>query len=439
MLRKVFTLLFLFVSLIVAANSANATAGHVVTGVGAINQSVAGTSTAMPLDASGALYWNPATITGLDSSQAQINGEVMFVNLHLKSSVEPNAFGAGVPSTHLEDSTRSKLDIMPLPSFAYVYKDKNNKWATGVSANVVSGFGVYFPKTSTNPILTSQPPNGYGFGEIKTKYVLVQVSPAFAYKVTKSLSVGIAPVLDIASLNSSPFAGAVPDDANADGYKTYPNSNTSWTAGAGVQGGIYYENNGIHAGASLKSPQWMGNFHFKGLDELGNNRNYNFRLNFPMIASVGLGYSRIPKLKLMTDARYINYSNTQGFKDAGFDPNTSAVQGYGYKSIYIFSTGGEYEVNKNLSLRLGYSYNNNPIRDHDTFFVLGSPAIIQNHITAGATYKITDKIDVSLAYVLGIKNTSQGKFQSVSGPVNNTEVKTTMGEQSAVCSLRYKF
>src|SRR5690348_13529813 len=37
--------------------------------IGPINQSIGGAGVAAPIDATGALYWNPATISGLQSSE----------------------------------------------------------------------------------------------------------------------------------------------------------------------------------------------------------------------------------------------------------------------------------------------------------------------------------------------------------------------------------
>ena len=37
-------------------------AGHIMQGVGAVNMSMGGAATAQPLDISGAMQWNPATL-----------------------------------------------------------------------------------------------------------------------------------------------------------------------------------------------------------------------------------------------------------------------------------------------------------------------------------------------------------------------------------------
>jgi len=42
-------------------------AGHIMQGIGAVNMSMGGASTAQPLDISGAMQWNPATLSAFDS------------------------------------------------------------------------------------------------------------------------------------------------------------------------------------------------------------------------------------------------------------------------------------------------------------------------------------------------------------------------------------
>ena len=41
-------------------------AGHIMQGVGSVNMSMGGAATAQPLDISGALHWNPASISTFD-------------------------------------------------------------------------------------------------------------------------------------------------------------------------------------------------------------------------------------------------------------------------------------------------------------------------------------------------------------------------------------
>ena len=53
------------ICLLLFSSYAIAQAGHIMQGVGAVNMSMGGASTAQPLDISGALQWNPASISTL--------------------------------------------------------------------------------------------------------------------------------------------------------------------------------------------------------------------------------------------------------------------------------------------------------------------------------------------------------------------------------------
>ena len=68
-------------------------AGVILTGQGAINRSMAGASTAAPIDASGALYWNPAAITGLNRSEMEFGLEGLYPQTEVSSTVAAGPWG----------------------------------------------------------------------------------------------------------------------------------------------------------------------------------------------------------------------------------------------------------------------------------------------------------------------------------------------------------
>src|SRR5207244_10949079 len=83
--------------LLAGHEAARAQFGVVLSGAGPENRSMGGASTAAPIDPSGALYWNPAAITGLDGSQVGVGLEVLFPHSRLSSGVAANSLGAGIP------------------------------------------------------------------------------------------------------------------------------------------------------------------------------------------------------------------------------------------------------------------------------------------------------------------------------------------------------
>jgi long-chain fatty acid transport protein len=265
---------------------------------------------------------------------------------------------------------------------------------------------------------------GVGVGEILTNYKLLQAAPTLAYEINTHFSAGIAPNLDFSSLEVHPFPFTSPDDANHDGFRTFPNSNRPWTVGGGIQGGLYCKTNDWRLGVSLKSPQWFDSFEFAASDEIGQARSFRFTLNYPMIITAGVGYLGWNRLKWATDVRYIDYQNTKGFEKTGFDP-TGAVRGLGWKSIWVFATGLQIQFSDQLSVRAGYGWNGNPIKDVDTFFNLGSPLITQSQSNIGLSYQFRPHAAVSFSYHHGFENTIHGPYQSPLGPVPGSSVQST--------------
>ena len=58
--------------------SAMAQSGHIMQGVGSVNMSMGGAATAQPLDISGALQWNPATISTFDENILKLDLGLFF-------------------------------------------------------------------------------------------------------------------------------------------------------------------------------------------------------------------------------------------------------------------------------------------------------------------------------------------------------------------------
>src|SRR5262249_30012641 len=156
---------------------------------------------------------------------------------------------------------------------------------------------------------------------------------------------------------------AAPDDANGDGFATYPAATHGRTvAGGGFTLGVLYQAEVWAVGASVKSPQWLGTFRFNSRDELGRPRQLTWNAHVPMIVSVGASYTGLECWTFGVDVRYIDYKNADGVGDSGITPD-GAVRGLGWRSIFAVALGAQYQVNDNLSLRAGYTWNQNPIPD----------------------------------------------------------------------------
>ena len=82
---------FLNISLLLSSFAIFAQAGHIMQGVGAVNMSMGGASTAQPLDISGALQWNPAAISTFDEKIFKFDIGLFFSSPELSSSLPVGA------------------------------------------------------------------------------------------------------------------------------------------------------------------------------------------------------------------------------------------------------------------------------------------------------------------------------------------------------------
>ena len=88
MRTHIFKILFSLITI-----SATSQAGHIMQGIGAINLSMEGASTAQPLDISGALQWNPASISTFNDKILKFDIGLFYSSPELYSTV-PTPQGA---------------------------------------------------------------------------------------------------------------------------------------------------------------------------------------------------------------------------------------------------------------------------------------------------------------------------------------------------------
>jgi long-chain fatty acid transport protein len=426
---------------ILASNVAYSQEGLFLSGVGPVNRSMGGAATAAPLDAMGALNWNPATIMGLPQSQLDFGVELLYPQPHLSSAVAANSLGPGIPPIDLAGETDSNAGLFTIPTFGFVHRPADQPWAVGVGVFGIGGFGTNFAGSTTNPVLMAPPPQGIGLGPQYSKLQLIQVVPTLALQLTDRFSIGMAPTVTAADLSLDPNYLVSPDNANGDSFFSYPSGThgrTTW--GLGFQVGAYFTTESAwNFGVSFKSPQWMQTFHWSGADETGQPRDLRTHFDLPLIVSWGASYTGLERFVFAVDGRYFDYGNTQGFQTTGFDA-TGAVTGLGWRSIFSVATGVQYQATDALSLRLGYVWNQNPIPDRNALFNVISPNILMHTISCGLTYRLAAHWDVSLAYLHAFENSISGPwFAPLVGPLPGTSVTSRLSADAFLAGLSVKF
>ncbi len=102
--------------------------------------------------------------------------------------------------------------------------------------------------------------------------------------------------------------------------------------------GVYYDSgNGFSAGASYKTKQSFGDFKLDNTYLDASTGENNFKIDYPAIWSVGLGFSP-GQFDLALDYRYVQYDKAAGFSSVGWTP-TASVAGFGWDNISIVSAG----------------------------------------------------------------------------------------------------
>lgn len=326
-----------------------------------------------------------------------VNAGIFFSAPELSSTVQ-------VPNGSISGTTKDDRGISIMPSLAYVWGKKNSNHRFGVSAFGISGFGVTFPESSTNPVNMSQEMGG--FGRIRSDYQLMQIGFTYSYKLSRQLSIGLAPTFNYSALELEPNPLSSPSMD-----KGYPVSERSTAFGIGGQIGMFYNSGlGFKAGISYKTEQHFENFDFENeyLDGTAA-PGVEFQMNYPAIYSAGIGYSS-KDIDLALDYRYVDYKNTEGFIKKGWT-ETASVAGFGWESISIVSAGIQYKGIQRLPLRIGYTYSGNPIKSELAMFSIPATAIIKNAFQLGFGYEFNSRVTLNMVYHHG---TSSG---SVNGPL----------------------
>lgn len=413
--------------------------GLISPGAGAVHRSMGGASTARAADALGAIYWNPATISGMKYSEAVIGAELLIPDTNVSSTIPAGALGPFGPATTLSGTTHSQSGVAPITGVGVVYRPAESPMSFGLGVITLAAGGVNFPGDPSNPILAptgpfnqaGSPNPGLVLGPQGASATILSIVPTASYQVDERLALGFSPMIDVALASMDPALFARPTDANGDGLFTFPSATHAhpfWGAGFRV-GGTYLVTDEIAAGFSYTSPQWFETWTFNSKNEVGAPVTVRTPFMLPMIYSLGASYGGMENLMLNVDVRYFDYENTQLLGQAPQDGGT------GWNSIWAVATGARYQLTPAASAQLGYIYNQNPIPNNYALLNLQLPGLTQHTLSAGASLQLDESITLSLAYVHGFKNSVTGSIF----PLRGTSGTLDTSYNSVVLNLQIRF
>jgi long-chain fatty acid transport protein len=386
-------------ALLFVAASASAQ-GIIFPSTGARHRAMAGASTAFPIDAAGATYWNPAAMAAMADGQVFVGVDTLYANTFLDSAVAATgAFG----------SSRSDSGLSAAPSFAVVTRPENSSFTYGVGVFGMVGRTIDFPGSEFNPVLRPyDPPNSFGFGPISSRSSGLNIAPMMSYQLNDLIAIGAGAQVTSLSVALDPafFAERLPSGI----FPPATQGRSYW--GAGYQVGVLLTPNSMwNFGASYKSRVLFEPFEFNSKDGRGRPIPLSLDLSFPWILSFGTAYKGIDKTVVTFDVRHLAYDNAELFGDP------PAEGGLGWQSIWSFALGGERQINQTIAVQAGLGLNGDPIPESATFLNVQIPTINKYSVSGGMSVALTERVDVTGSVVYGFLHTNRGTILQIPGTV----------------------
>jgi len=346
--------------------------------------------------------------------------------------------------SYVEQPYHSKFAVMQGGgSVAY---EINKQWSIGVTADVVYGQVEFQMPMSMQPSALKgviNPQTGMTFGDL------------FGAPV-ESGGLGYSEVVasaDMSQLKAFGFNGKLgiaykPNDRLSFGVNYTLPVNLTYKNGSASMDMTYQMNDAYGKVVSMimqqnpgMSPdeaqnQAMNLFNQMGIDfSKGAKDQYDGQAQFglPQSLAAGIYFSPGKKLRLALDGEWINWKNAFDKMDIslnnGTNPNINKMMGTQgsmamafpmyWENTVVLRTGIEYDACKKITVRAGYAYGSNPVPTTTLFPLF--PAIVENHLTAGLSVKVSKRFIVNGAYEYAFENREKAASKSyIANEYNNS-------------------
>jgi len=211
--------------------------------------------------------------------------------------------------------------------------------------------------------------------------------------------------------------------------------------GLGGSVGLIYELvPAFSVGASYTSKQYFTDFKWRlsAGDVVWNNGAavstdgiYTMGLDFPQQAAVGIAV-RPAKIFLWTlDAKWIQYSDTYDvvYLKGDFGGPSEVALNFGWDDVWVFATGLQFDITPKFVFRMGYNHSTSPIKKEDVESNLAFPAIVEDRVAGGFTYRLGRHWEITMAYMHAMREQLTGL----------TGTTISLEEEAADFELSYRF
>jgi len=375
--------------------AANATDGYFQVGFGMRQSGMGGAGAADSTDAM-AQTLNPAGIVGI-GDQWQVGAAAFMPFRGYEAS------GTGFVAGGTVDSM---AEVFVMPNFGYVRQiDAESAWGISVYGN--GGMNTtYSAIPNATPGCTGGPnmPGVFCGGQAGVDLMQAFVSVDYARDLG-AVKVGIAPTFAVQRFKAQ---GLSAFGITEDSY--------DYSFGGGLRGGIEWEAMpGLRFAVAGQTKMYMTK-----LDKYAGLFAEQGGFDIPGQITAGVAFDATPDLTLAFDYQRIFYSAVPSIANSSVPVAPFGADngpGFGWHDVDVFKIGAEWTASEQLTLRAGYAYSDNPVQSGDVMLNILAPGVTQHHITAGASYKMSEKntLDVFGMYVPETK---------ISGPELNGGVPT---------------
>lgn len=405
------------------ASTALATNGDNMMAIGPNARAMGGVGVAAPQDAISAVFANPAAMCftpGCAYSEVNFSGSLFMP--HVKAELDLQGMG------NFKADSKQNVYAIPAIGLSVPIDPDTRRWRFGLAAYGATGLGVDYRGTVLDQTINTgfPPPNNTAplIQGAFSSLMIMKFAPSLSYQLSPDFSLGAALHVDYATLDlrngSSPAYGV-----------------------GGQFGAIYRPAKHLSLGATYITPQSteFGNVIATPVGP------HDLELESPHQVAVGVSYGFLEdRLLLEVDGKYLNWGGAAGYKD------------FGWTDQWVAGVGAQFEaVPKKVFLRLGYNYGSNPVDTHngwgrgahniqgmqfpdyyyETFRLIGFPAIVEHHVTAGIGYAFSETFELNVGYTHAFQNSVSETGTFMGGPVS--KITSKLSEDSVDFGITWRF
>lgn len=332
-----------------------------------------------------------------------------------------------------------------IPQFGYSYP-LDDKSAIGVAVFGNGGMNTDFRNDDTfmglgtfggaNP-MTNPPLPGLpqlGGGDAGVNLEQLGISLAYARNLTDTLSIGVSGIIAYQTFEAKGLGsfqgftktfveGALAGAPRSPDSLTDNDADTSWGGGFQI-GALWDVHPMVSLGISYRSKMWMQEF-----DEYSDLFAGDGDFDIPAVGSIGLAFRPNDRLTFALDVQQIWYGDIDSIAnenqlaercdpfnqfgnaasfDASYCLGGDNGAGFGWDDMTVLKLGVQYAVNDRWTLRAGYSHGDQPISGSQVAFNTLAPAVIEDHWTLGATWRLRDDYQLTFWGMYAPKETVEG-------------------------------